>query len=199
MGSTLLSILWHAMNCDDIFFQHHTDWPLTCRRVNIINLHIHIHRCTWFFAIAPCPNFPLQFLTGSGLSRISTYLPDLSLYHHSQSLATSPLHFASPLCSSPWLLLCPRLPLHRRAFWIFFILIIQPFQHCVFRFLTARLLHGFGVQAGVMLPMTRPRASWLHEIPFFFLRPAFLDARRYWVDRPWRWDICFFYAFVAGS
>lgn len=45
-------------------------------------------------------------------------------------------------------------------FGFFIILIIQPFSTpCLFCFLTARLLHGFGVQAGVMLPMTRPRAS----------------------------------------
>lgn len=157
------------MNCDDIFFQHYTDWPFTISPVNIINIHIHVHPCIFYFASTPRPfRSSARFYTPTiPLSLSVYYCFELS---HSCSFA---------LTSRPRLLLCPRLPLHEGTFWTF-LFQVQPSQFRFFLFLTARVLHGFGVLADVLLPLTPP-SSAMNDMRFhfyFFVRHRALSVCR---------------------
>lgn len=83
----------------------------------------------------------------------------------------------------PRLLLCPRLPLHEDH-----VLDFSPprCSHLNFFFfslsLTARVLHGFGVLADVLLPLTPPSSVMNHMRLHFF--PV-----RHWALSVYRWPV----------
>ena len=140
--------------------------------------HIHIRHCVFFV--------PLVY----------SALRPFPSPHHCIITSNFSHSYGFTLSFRPRLLLGPRLPLHEGERSELFSSKVQPSDFRAFLFLTARVLHRFGVLADVLLPLTPP-SSVMNQMRFhfdFFARHWALSVCRWSVIRSWRWGIWFFCA-----
>lgn len=162
------------MNCDDIFTS-------TLHRLAVYSQpsQYHQHSISIFVTASSILLPPRVFFVPLVYSALRPFPSP----HHCIITSNFSHSYGFTLSFRPRLLLGPRLPLHEGERSELFSSKVQPSDFRAFLFLTARVLHGFGVLADVLLPLTPP-SSVMNQMRFHFDFFA-----RHWALSVCRWSV----------